>query len=308
MEAKINSDISIAILIPCYNEEKTIGKVIEDFRSELPQAKIYVFDNNSTDQTAAIAREKGALVFREKRQGKGFVVSSMFTKVDADIYVMVDGDDTYPAQAVHGLIDPIRLDRADMTVGTRLETFSSKAFRPLHIFGNNLVIALVNGLFKSHLSDIMSGYRAFSRDLVKNLPLISKGFEVETQMVIQSLYYGYKIEEVGIEYRERPEGSFSKLNTYRDGFKVIVTIFNIAKAYRPLLFFGSIGLVLTVLGLGLGFVPVIEFFRTGYVTHFPTAILATGLIIVAILFLAMGLILDTLNFRLKEIHYRLNKR
>lgn len=232
----------------------------------------------------------------------------MFSKVDADIYVMVDGDDTYPAEAAHKLIAPIVDQSADMTVGTRLENFSSKAFRPLHVFGNNLVISLVNHLFGSNLTDIMSGYRAFNRDLVKNLPLTSKGFEVETQMVIQSLYYDFKIKEVDIEYRERPEGSFSKLNTFRDGFKVLLTIFNIAKAYRPFLFFGSISIVLTLLGLSLGSVPIIEFFKTGYITHLPTAVLATGLMIVAMLFFAIGVILDTINFRLKEIHYKLYKR
>lgn len=295
--------LSIAILIPCYNEELTIGKVIDDFMRELPEAKVYVFDNNSKDKTAQIALEKGAFVVKEKRQGKGFVVSSMFQKVEADIYVMVDGDDTYPAEFVHKLINPILSQDADMTVGTRLQKFTSNSFRPLHVFGNNLVMGLVNLIFQSQLSDIMSGYRAFNRSIVKNLPLVSRGFEVETQMVIQSLYYNYKIQEVEIHYRERPEGSFSKLNTFRDGFRVLLTIFNIAKAYRPLLFFGTFGIVFFILGLGLGSIPVIEFFQTGLVTHLPTALLATGLVIVSILFFAIGLILDSINYRLKEIYH-----
>jgi hypothetical protein len=254
-----------------------------------------------------IAQQKGAHVFKEKRQGKGFVIRSMFTQVEADVYVMVDGDDTYPAQAVHQLISPILSEEADMTVGTRLEDFSSKSFRPLHIFGNNLVIQLVNHLFKSQLSDIMSGYRAFNRNLVKNIPLVSQGFEVETQMVIQSLYYQYKITEVPIRYRERPEGSFSKLHTFRDGFKVILTIVNIAKAYRPLLFFGSISILFFLLGLALGLVPITEYFQTGLIQRFPTALLATGLMLTSFLFFAIGIILDTINYRLKELHYKLNK-
>lgn len=298
----------IAVLIPCYNEEITIAKVINDFKKELPNAEIYVFDNNSTDKSAQIALEHGATVVKEPKQGKGYVIVSMFQKVDADIYVMVDGDDTYPAESVHELIEPIMNHDADMTVGTRLSKYKSKAFKPLNLFGNFLVVNLVNKVFDSDLKDIMTGYRAFNKEFVKNIPLDSKGFEVETQLVIQSLYYQYKIKEIEIELRQRPEGSSSKLNTFTDGFRVLLTILNIAKAYRPLLFFGTLGLVFLFLGIGLGMIPVFEFFNTGLVTHFPTAILATGLVSVSMIFFAIDLILDSINFRVKEIIQILRKR
>lgn len=294
-------NLKLAVLIPCYNEEITIGKVVDDFRRELPNAKIYVFDNNSQDRSAEIAEDKGAIVIKETRQGKGFVVTSMFRKTEADIYIMVDGDDTYPADKVHELIKPVLDDEADMTVGARLSQFSAGAFKFFNLWGNYLVVKLVNWIFKSDLKDIMSGYRVFNREFVKNIPLISKGFEVETQLVIQSLYYQYRIREIQIELRSRPSGSKSKLNTFRDGFHVILTIINIAKAYRPLFLFGLFGFVLLLLGLILGGIPVIEFFRTGLITHLPTAILATGLVLVAMIFFAIGLILDSLNFRIKEI-------
>ncbi len=290
-----------AVLIPCYNEEITIGKVIDDFRQELPEADIYVFDNNSTDQTAEIAAKKNATVVKEKRQGKGFVIASMFKKVEAEIFVMVDGDDTYPAESVHSLIQPILDEEADMTVGTRLRNPTSDAFKPLNLLGNHLIVKLVNGIFDSNLTDIMSGYRVFNRDFVKNIPLISRGFEVETQLVIQSLYYQFKIQEVDIELRDRPEGSESKLNTVRDGIRVLLTIANIAKAYRPLFFFGIAGFFFLLCGLGLGAIPVVEFFQTGLISHFPTAILATGLVLVSMILFAIGLILDSINYRFKEI-------
>lgn len=298
----------MAVLIPCYNEEITVGKVIDDFRRELPKAEIYVFDNNSTDRTAEIATGKGAIVIKEKRQGKGYVIASMFKKVEADIFIMVDGDDTYPAEDVHKLIQPILAEEADMTVGTRLNKPESKAFKPLNLLGNFLVVKLVNGIFDSNLKDIMSGYRVFNRDFVKNIPLISRGFEVETQLVIQSLYYQFKIQEVDINLRERPEGSESKLNTIRDGARVLITIANIAKAYRPLFFFGIAGMFFLLCGLGLGAIPIVEFFQTGLITHFPTAILATGLVLVSVILFAIALILDSINYRIKEITQILMKR
>ncbi|MCP4751763.1 MAG: glycosyltransferase [Proteobacteria bacterium] len=302
------SDLKLAVLIPCYNEEVTIGKVIDDFRRELPESAIYVFDNNSTDRTAEIAAEKKAMVMKEKRQGKGFVVASMFKKVEADIYIMVDGDDTYPAESVHDLIKPVLDEEADMTVGTRLSKYKSKAFKPGNLLANHLFKTMVNWIFDSNLSDILSGYRAFNRDFVKSIPLISKGFEVETQLVIQSLYYQYKIQEIEVELRERPAGSESKLNRFSDAFRIIFSIMNIAKAYRPLFFFGSIGMVAFFAGIGLGGIPIIEFFQTGLVTHFPTAILATGLVLVSIILFAIGLILDSFNLRVKEIIQILQKR
>jgi len=203
---------NVAVLIPCYNEEVTIKKVINDFQQQLPMAAIYVYDNNSSDNTSDIARAEGAIVVREKRQGKGFVVASMFEDIDADVYVLVDGDDTYPADSVHELTLPIIEERADMVVGTRLTAFSDKSFRPFHIFGNRLVVKLVNMIFKSKLTDIMSGYRAFNMDFIRKIPIISRGFEVETQMTLQALYYDFVIIEVPVSYRERPEGSYSKLN------------------------------------------------------------------------------------------------
>ena len=298
----------VAVLIPCYNEEITIGKVIDDFRRELPEASIYVFDNNSTDRTAEIAAEKNVAVIKEKRQGKGFVIGSMFKKVEADLFVMVDGDDTYPAESVHKLMQPVLNEDADMTVGARLNKPKSKAFKPLNLFGNYLVVKLVNNIFDSNMTDIMSGYRVFNRSFVKNIPLISKGFEVETQLVIQSLYYDFKIQEVDIELRERPDGSFSKLNAVKDGIHVLLTIVNIAKAYRPLFFFGIIGGFILLCGLILGGIPITEFFQTGMITHFPTAILATGLVLVSMIFFAIGLILDTINYRIKEITQIMMKR
>jgi len=225
----------------------------------------------------------------------------MFKKVDADLYIMVDGDDTYPAESVHDLIKPILDDVADMTVGARLSRYKKKAFKPLNLLGNRLIVTLVNWIFDSNLTDIMSGYRAFNREFVKNIPLISKGFEVETQLVIQSLHYQYRIIEIEIELRERPPGSESKLRTFSDGYRVLLTILNIAKAYRPFFFFGMSGLFFLLLGFGLGAIPVVEFIRTGLISHFPTAILATGLVLVSAILLAVGLILDTINFRIKEI-------
>lgn len=300
-------DLKIAVLVPCYNEEITIGKVIDDFKKELPQAIIYVFDNNSTDRSAAIAKERGAIVYKEPKQGKGFVIVSMFEKIEADLYVMVDGDDTYPAEAVHALIAPVLNQEADMTVGSRLAKFKDKAFKPLNLFGNFMVASLVNRIFSSRLKDIMSGYRVFNREFVKNIPLDSKGFEVETHLVIQSLYYQYKILEIDVELRQRPEGSTSKLNTISDGMRVLLTIINIAKAYRPLFFFGSVGTLNLLLGIGLGLIPIVEFVKTGLVTHFPTAILAVGLVLSAMIFYAIGLILDTINFRMRELIQILRK-
>ena len=238
----INNKAKIVILIPCLNEEITIGKVIHDFQDAIPEAKIIVFDNNSTDRTAAIARECGAEVIPESRPGKGYVVASMFRKVDADYYVIVDGDDTYSAEHVRKLLEPVMKEQADMAVAVRLAEYTATSFRPLHVFGNNLVRRLVNWIFKSNLSDIMSGYRAFSRELVQSIPILSSGFEVETEMTIRILDYGFRIKEVPLPYRERPEGSVSKLRTFHDGFRVLAEITRIAKAYKPFTFFGGIGL------------------------------------------------------------------
>lgn len=300
-----NSEKSeIAILIPCYNEEITVGKVVGDFRRELPEATVYVFDNCSTDRTAELAAEAGAVVLREPRQGKGFVVERMLDTIRADYYVMVDGDDTYPAESVKELLQPVLENKADMTVGARLVDHTDESFRPLHKFGNKLVRSLVNWVGKASLTDIMSGYRAFNRRVVMRLPVVSAGFEVETDMTIQMLYYQMKIVEVQVPYRERPAGSQSKLNTFRDGFSVLWKIFTLFREVKPLTFFGSIGLVFFALGILAGIPPINDYISNPnhYVTHVPLAILATGLILLSGGFVFLGIMLHSMNWRLRELH------
>jgi glycosyltransferase involved in cell wall biosynthesis len=293
-----------AVLIPCYNEEITIGKVIRDFQSELPDALIYVFDNCCTDRTAEIARDCGAIVIREPRQGKGYVVESMLDSVHADFYVLVDGDDTYPADRIHDLMAPVLSGNADMTVGARLEKFADKSFRPLHVFGNQLVCRLINWIFRANLTDIMSGYRAFSRKVIHRVPVVSSGFEVETELTIQMLYYRLKIVEVGVAYRGRPQGSSSKLQTLPDGFRVLWKIFSLFRNFKPLTFFGGFGILFFLLGIGAGIPPVIGYVESGYreVARFPLAILAVGLVILSAIFVFLGLILHAVNWRFKELH------
>ena len=285
----------IAVLIPCYNEAITIGKVIQDVKQELPQACIYVYDNNSTDDTAAIATSMGAKVVREHRQGKGNVVRAMFRQIEADVYVLIDGDDTYPANNIHDVMQPILKNEADMVIGERMSNghYAAENKRAFHGFGNGLVIWLINFLFRSKLTDIMSGYRAFNRYYVKTLPVLSRGFEIETEMTIYALHNNYRVAEVPIRFRDRPAGSFSKLNTYKDGFKVLLVIFNLFKDCRPLLFFSMCSLLLGIVGLIIGIPPIIEFLEGGYVYRVPSAILAAALEIIAILLFACGLILDT---------------
>jgi len=291
----------IAVLIPCLNEEQTIAKVIRDFRKELPEAAVYVYDNNSSDRTALVAGATGAEVGREKRRGKGFVVASMFEDVEAELYVLVDGDDTYPAEKVHELLRPIIDERADMVVGTRLEEFGERSFRPFHVLGNKLVVRLVNLIFKCNLKDIMSGYRAFNRDFVRKVPIVSRGFEVETEMTLQALHYDFVIAEIPVPYRKRPEGSSSKLKTFSDGMKTLLTVFDIFKAYRPLLFFFILGALLGCVGLLIGSIPVSEYLETGRIERFPSAILASGIMIISAICVAMGIILDAINHRLREL-------
>lgn len=291
---------SIAVLIPCYNEEKTIAKVIKDFHHELPEADIYVYDNNSSDKSAELARENGAVVIKEKRQGKGYVIMSMFNDIVADFYVMVDGDDTYPASSVHDLLAPVLNEEADMVVGQRLTSYSQGAFPPLHFLGNKLVCSLVNSVFATKLKDPMSGYRAFNRIVTMQCPVVATGFDVETEMTLQMLYRHMKITEVEVSYRERPEGSYSKLKTFSDGLKVFYKIFSIIPSYKPLTFFGGISLVLAVIGLIVGSFVIREYLLYQYIYSVPKAVLATGLIIVAGILLAIGIILHVLNFRLLE--------
>jgi len=301
---------NIAVLIPCHNEEITIGKVVDDFRRELPSATIYVFDNQSTDATASIAREHGATVIKEPRKGKGFVVECMFSRIDADYYVMIDGDDTYPVGDVHRLLEPVLAQDADMAVGARLSDHSEESFRPLHVLGNNLVRRLVNWMGNAELTDIMSGYRAFNRHVVELIPVVSAGFEIETELTIQMLYYRLKLVEVDMRYQERPPGSKSKLRTLHDGVRVLWKIFSLLLAFKPLTFFGSFGLLFLVLGILAGIPPVHDYLTdpNHYVHHVPLAILATGLIILSGGCFFLGVLLHSLNWRLRELHNVLTRK
>lgn len=284
----------IAVLIPCYNEAATIGKVVRDFRDALPEAVIYVYDNNSTDQTAVLAREAGAVVRQEHRQGKGNVIRTMFRDVDARCYLMVDGDDTYPAEYARQMADAVLLDHADMVVGDRLSsTYFTENKRPFHNVGNVLVRKLVNRFFHGQIVDIMTGYRAFSRLFVKSYPTLSRGFEIETEMSIHALDKNFYLVNVPVDYRDRPEGSQSKLNTYSDGAKVLMTIFRLVKDYKPLAFFTTVAAILTIIAAVL-FVPVFwEYLETGLVARFPTLIVAGFVFLGGLLTFCCGLILDT---------------
>ncbi len=299
--------LSIAVLIPCYNEEKTIGEVVRQFRMQLPHAQIYVFDNNSTDRTSEEARTAGALVGYERRQGKGYVVQTMFGRVDADVYVMVDGDGTYPPEEVHNLLAPVVAGEADMVVGSRLHSQSSSQFKSLNLFGNRLFLSLVNSTFKVEITDMLSGYRAFSRSFVKGVPLFGGGFETETELTIKALERGYRILEVPINLKRRPEGSFSKIRIVNDGFRIVNTILALLRDYKPLTFFGSSGLILIIVGMIPGVVVLIDFLRTGLVPRLPSAVLAVGLILAGLLSITVGLILHTIARRSQEFDYQLRK-
>jgi glycosyltransferase involved in cell wall biosynthesis len=301
-------NLTIAVLIPCYQEELTIEKVVQDFRRALPEAQIYVFDNNCTDATAANAEKAGAIVRREKRQGKGFVVAGMFEQVKADILVMVDGDDTYDAGIVRLLLEPILKGDADMTVATRLHDYGDNSFRNFHLLGNKLVCAIINWMFKSQISDIFSGYRAFTSEAVSQIPITARGFDVETELTLQALYRGLVIKELPAHYRTRPAGSFSKLNTVSDGFRVIMKLFLIIKSYKPLTFFGIGSILLLILGLAAGFRPVYEYITERYVHAVPSAILAASLVLLAFIALGLGLILNSTNLRLLELEKLICKR
>lgn len=291
----------VAVLIPCHNEAATIAKVVTDFRAVMPNAQIWVFDNASTDQTARLAREAGALVRRVAAKGKGNVVRAMFRDVEADAYLMVDGDDTYPAEAAGSLLEEIAQARADMVVGTRLETFDETSFRRFHGIGNRLVRSCIGVLFGSPVRDVLSGYRAFSRRFVKSMPVLSRGFEIETEMTVFALSNGFLLAEHPVAYGTRPDGSESKLRTYRDGARVIKTILFLFKDMRPLLFFGALAVIGMLAGLGFGAFVGHEYVETGLVTHPSTAVLAVALNLVGLLALATGLILDTVNRRSNEL-------
>lgn len=289
-----NNDTSIAVLLPCYNEEATIGKVVRDFKAALPDAAIYVYDNNSTDRTAEIAAAEGAIVRKEPRQGKGNVVRAMFEDIDADVYVMADGDDTYPADAAPAMVEKV-LEGYDMVIGDRLSsTYFQENKRPFHNFGNRLVRGSINHLFRAHVTDIMTGYRAFNFTFVKTYPVLSRGFEVETEMTIHSLNNNLRLYEMPIQYRDRPEGSVSKLDTVGDGIKVMSTIFRMIREYKPLPFFGGLGLIIGIVGIVLCGTVTFEFAKTGVVTHFPTLIGAVMLVIAGLLLIIAGIILDVM--------------
>ncbi|MBV4147142.1 glycosyltransferase family 2 protein [Bifidobacterium longum] len=286
--------LSIAVLLPCYNEEVTIGKVVRDFKAALPDATVYVYDNNSTDRTAEIAAAEGAIVRREPRQGKGNVIRAMFEDIDADVYVMADGDDTYPADAAPAMVSKV-LEGYDMVIGDRLSsTYFQENKRPFHNFGNRLVRGSINGLFNAHVTDIMTGYRAFNFTFVKTYPVLSRGFEVETEMTIHSLNNNLRLYEMPIQYRDRPEGSVSKLDTVGDGIKVMSTIFRMIREYKPLPFFGGLGLIIGIVGIVLCGTVTFEFAKTGVVTHFPTLIGAVMLVIAGLLLIIAGIILDVM--------------
>lgn len=291
----------IAVLIPCYNEEKTIAKVIADTKAALPGATIYVYNNNSTDNTEAIARDAGVVVRNEYMQGKGNVIRRMFREIDAECYIMVDGDDTYPMDSTPEMVDLVLNHNVDMVVGDRLSsTYFEENKRPFHNLGNSMVRMFINKLFKTDIRDIMTGLRAFSYDFVKTFPVLSQGFEIETEMTIHGVYNNMQIENVVIQYRDRPEGSVSKLNTYSDGFKVLRTIFRLYKNYKPMVFFGWLSAILAVLSV-VFFIPVFsEYLNTGLVAKFPTLIVCGFVMMAALLSLFAGMILANIEQQSKR--------
>jgi glycosyltransferase involved in cell wall biosynthesis len=296
---------NIAVLIPCYQEEKTIAKVVQQFRVYLPAADIYVFDNNSSDRTVEEAISAGAIVLHEKRQGKGYVVQSMFQKVDADIYVMVDGDGTYPASVVNTLIEPIERGEADMVIGSRLHKGSSSQFRFLNRFGNHIFLLLLNSMFGVRLTDLLSGYRVFSLRLVRSLALFGGGFETETELTIKTLERGFSIVELPVDLSPRPEGSHSKIRLVQDSLWILRTIVTLFRDYRPLMFFGGLGIILIALSLIPGIWVFIDYYETAYVHRIPSAVLAVGLVLTGVLSICVGLILHTISRRFQELEFQL---
>ncbi len=293
----------IAVLIPCYNEAITIEKVVKDYKRALPNADIYVYDNNSTDGTDKIAKKAGAIVRYEYRQGKGNVIRTMFREIDADCYLMIDGDDTYPAENAREMCDLVLSGKADMVIGDRLSsTYFEENKRPFHNFGNKIVRWLINHLFKNKIKDIMTGYRAFSKEFVKGFPVLSKGFEIETEMTIHAVDKNFKLVEIPVEYRDRPKGSVSKLNTYSDGFKVLKMIATLFKEYKPFYFFGIVALIFLILALGFGIPVVVEYFQTGLVPRFPTLIVACIFLVLSMLLWIAGIILEVIVKKHKQLY------
>lgn len=285
----------IAVLIPCYNEAKTISKVVNDYKKVLPEADIYVYDNNSTDGTDKLAKEAGAIVRYEYRQGKGNVIRTMFREINADCYLMIDGDDTYPAENAREMCDLVLSQKADMVIGDRLSsTYFTENKRPFHNFGNRIVRLLINKLFHNNIKDIMTGYRAFSYEFVKGFPVLSKNFEIETEMTIHAVDKNYKIKEIPVTYRDRPQGSVSKLNTYSDGIKVLKTIATLFKEYKPMGFFSLISLLLVLISLIFLIPPFAGYFKTGLVDKLPSLIVGAFIILTAILSFMCGIILQVI--------------
>jgi hypothetical protein len=296
---------SIAILIPCYNEEMTIAKVVKSFKKELPEATIYVFDNNSTDATAKVAKESGAVVYFEGRKGKGNVIGTMFRVIDADVYVMVDGDDTYPANKVHALIDPILTGRADMVVGSRLHPEASSAFHPLNRFGNKLFLGLVGMIFRGPVTDLLSGYRAFNRRIVKSLPLESTGFEIETELTCKCLQRGYVISEYPVDLSRRPPGSSSKINIMKDGILILNTILALLRDYRPLSVFGSISIMLFLSAMAAGTVVLADYLKSGHVEHYLSAIITVAALTASLGTALTGIVLHAIARRFQSVDRQL---
>lgn len=292
----------IAVLIPCYNESKTIEKVIKDYKQALPEADIYVYDNNSSDRTDEIAKKAGALVRYEHRQGKGNVIRSMFREIDADCYLMIDGDDTYPAENAQEMCRLVIEEQVDMVIGDRLSsTYFVENKRPFHNFGNSLVRGLINKLFNADVKDIMTGYRAFSKPFVKHFPVLSQGFEIETEMTIHALDKNFYLKEIPVQYRDRPDGSVSKLNTYSDGFKVLMTIARLFREYKPFIFFTTVASVFLVVAL-IMFIPVlIDYIQTGLVPRFPTLIVSGLLALLGFMFFFCGIVLDVVARKHKQL-------
>lgn len=292
----------IAVLIPCYNESKTIEKVVKDYRKALPEADIYVYDNNSTDGTDEIAKRAGAIVRYERKQGKGNVIRTMFREIDADCYLMIDGDDTYPAESAREMCDYILNENVDMVIGDRLSsTYFTENKRAFHNFGNRIVRWTINTIFRSKINDIMTGYRTFSYEFVKSYPVLSKGFEIETEMTIHAIDKNFTLKEIPVQYRDRPEGSVSKLNTYKDGVRVIKTIATLFKEYKPGLFFNIISLLIFIIAAILVIPVFIEYMNTGFVPRFPTLIVAGILVVMSLLLSTTGIILQVIVKKNKQI-------
>ena len=299
--SEYNSRDKIAVLIPCYNEAATIGRVVGDFQRQCPEAEIYVCDNGSTDGTAQIAGEAGAIVQHERRRGKGYALRSMFRKIDADIYVIVDGDGTYPPQKVQDLIAPVAASEADMVIGTRLHPGSTSGFSALRLLGNKLFRFLVNMVFRIEVTDLLSGYRALSRRVVKSLPFLSHGFEIETELTVKCLVRGYSVHEVPVDLAPRSANSKSKIRIFHDGLLILETIFALLRDYKPLTAFGLLGMLLFVAALFPGVAVVKEYVLTGRILHTPSGILAAGLVLAGIFMIFMGFTLHTIARRFQEL-------